>query len=1244
MEGERVMRHKAGFTLIEIMVSLVLVGLIASIAGTLVITATRGYLYARENDAIAQKAQLALGRLNRELTELMDVKTRDDAQPYLIYEVPLRTGGVERRGIAKVDNTVQMYFNVPGTTLSGLTGDILVDNVQTLSLMYNPSSGVSLWSMGQDIRNLFAVSVQIVLNRPDTKGAVSFFTTVSPRNNNNAGGAALPSAANPPPEYSGKQCFVTTAAYGDADHPVVIVLRQFRDRFLLPTEPGKALVRYYYEVGPSLAAAIEDRPLACLLVRLFVTPAAGFALLSLSCPVMIPLILLLSWGLARLVLKALQRRSLRRRSRLQGQRGAILVTLIAAMVVFAALGAVMISMFGTAAMSQASGNYSQRAYYLAESGFRYAASRYIAVDLGSESANETARETLLESDLNGKTFSLGGDGVFRLDVFPFYYKSTQAPTGNELPAKVFGGVPVSGSDFNWGSWVKVVKPDGITTTYNRISGVSTLAPNTVRFYRIDAGGTSLSWDSSYWDAINSKGSLITPVCIPDRDVNGLKLITNTDGSRDLAFKAATGARAFPEKNGIIMVKFYNAANPAEPITRILSYKQLDLNHNRLKGIGDPNGDSLPTIRMEDPGPAAPYPDKSFVELTKFMRIESTGTFGTGSGAVSRKVTYFTPIGYARAEQAPKTQFHDKMENFANWRTGDDIGRIGTLRAVTSYGTTMRVDTTQVVNQAPGVNCLMFREFQVGLNWSGAGIPIQQEWIRAGNYLSYDLEVKAYYTLTAQSAKHALGLTFRLDEQGNALGFTYARGVPGGGDYTGVCDNDGIPRGWLGTIPGYTDYTPVLLFWMKQYGKKESGIQDKVAASPCVAAPTTINDPPQCGPPRRATLAILNPDSRNDWQNGDRVRFTNAGGAPPPPILAGRDYYIRKIVYNSDTYLYLFVNETSALGVPFDPLWPGLVDITDYGSGTTTIIAQDPTFTKLAHQVMDSGNEYYKIFSSSLHLLHSWVTFLTRVVEAPSVSFVNGGGSSGREILNGETVYQTADNQPGGTVTAKYRVARNPVYREPYISLRNWAGNAAQGVILLERIAGESLSDPSTAPFTAGSKIFVGEPPGGTWAATVGVGGYIDQAFRVRDNWVMFYVGDPTATLPADSDPFNNFRGAVLRNSVLWPRDNVEDTLVNNDNFTLLRFSDYVNTTYITGFGTKYNTSVGEGADVLRFTSPDGSMFYSPKSGTVFPTSRSEVGLHAYGNDGNWVEYDDFAMQFGPGPGPTRKGFALPIQQ
>lgn len=1231
------MKNKAGFTLIEIMVSLVLVGLIASIAGTSVITATRSYIFARENSAITQKAQLALNRLNREMIELSDI--REASATCVVYESPYG-----RRAVALVDGTVRLFADYASATCPTTGGDVLVDGVQAFSILYNPNPNgtASLWSLGQDIKNLFAVNIQFVLSRPDSGGGVPFFTTVSPRNNNNSGGAALPTAANPPPEYSGKQCFVTTAAYGDANHPVVETLRRFRDRFLLPTEAGKALVRFYYDAGPPLAAAIENKPIACLLVRLLVTPAAGFALLALYCPVLIPLLLLLSWGAARLAVRALARLSQCRRTRFQGQRGAMLVTLIAALVVFSALGALMIGMFGTSALSQVAGNNAMKAYYLAESGFRYAASRYIAVDLGSEAANETARDTLMATELHGRTFSLSGDGSFQIDIYPYYVRSTQVPAGNELTAQVSGGIPTAGSNFNWGSWVKVVKPNG-TSTFNRISGVSILAPTTIRVYQIDAGGAPLSWDSSY-----GVGSLIMPVCIPNRNVNSLRLIgPDSNGSYDLAFVAGSGAVVFPEKNGIFTVKFQGEANP-----RVLSYRQLDVTNSRLKGISDPNGGSLPTGAMVDPGTGAPY--LNFVELTKFVRLESTGTFGTGASAVSRKVTYYAPIGYAKLQPEPKTQFHDTMQDFSKWQTGDHIGRIGTSRAGTSYGSTMRVDTTQVMNQAPGLNCLMFREFQVGLNWSAAGLPVQQEWLRAGNYLSYDLEMKAFYTPIYQ-AKYGVGLTFRLDEAGNAMGFTFARGEPGGGDRTGQCDSDGIPRGWL---YGYPDYTPMLIFWMKQYARQESippqqfvYVREGTGRCTLPPGPTTVDEPPPCG---RADYAIIS--YRTDWQNGDRVRFSNASGSLPPPLIAGRDYYIRKIVYQSDTYLYLFSSEVGALGNPFDPSWPGLVNIMDYGAGTTTIIAQDPTFTKLAHQVLSSGNEYYGLIAS-LSYLKSWASFMARVIEAPSVSFINGGGIAGREILSGETVYQTSTNLPGGTVTAIYRVMRSPVYRAAKSGNRLWSSGSEQGVLLLERIAGNSLSNPSTAPFLLGYKIFVGEHPGGTDAGTVGMpGGVSDVVFRQRDNWLMFYVGDPSGNAPADVNPFNNYRGPILRNSVLWPPDNPQDTVINTDNFTLLRFSDYVNSSLsctvngvartgsycLKGFYSKDNT--GTAGDILRFASPDGTLFYSPQSGTTFPTTRAEVGLNAFGNNAEFAEFDDFALQFGPGYGIIRKGFLLPIQQ
>ncbi len=142
------MRNKAGFTLIEIMVSLVLVGLIAAISGTAVITATRSYLFARENDAITQKAQLALGRINREMIELSDIK--DANSTCVVYESPYGQRAI-KMVVEDARATIKLFPIGVGSASSCSSlpqGDTLVDGVHTFSIMYNPSSGLSLWTSG----------------------------------------------------------------------------------------------------------------------------------------------------------------------------------------------------------------------------------------------------------------------------------------------------------------------------------------------------------------------------------------------------------------------------------------------------------------------------------------------------------------------------------------------------------------------------------------------------------------------------------------------------------------------------------------------------------------------------------------------------------------------------------------------------------------------------------------------------------------------------------------------------------------------------------------------------------------------------------------------------------------------------------------------------------------------------------------------------------------------------------------
>jgi len=175
------MNNESGFTLVEIIVSLVLVGMMAAIAGMGIVTGTKGYLLAKENSHMAQKAQLAMARIQRELMELTNIVARQADPAFIIYD---NTTG--RHAIARDNTTIKMYNLTPGAiTLQG-DGDILVDNVNNFTLDY--FQGANAWG-GVDIQLLSAIKPDLALDRSDGSGnTVTFTTTVNPRNTNNYGG------------------------------------------------------------------------------------------------------------------------------------------------------------------------------------------------------------------------------------------------------------------------------------------------------------------------------------------------------------------------------------------------------------------------------------------------------------------------------------------------------------------------------------------------------------------------------------------------------------------------------------------------------------------------------------------------------------------------------------------------------------------------------------------------------------------------------------------------------------------------------------------------------------------------------------------------------------------------------------------------------------------------------------------------------------------------------------------------
>ena len=74
----------------------------------------------------------------------------------------------------------------------------------------------------------------------------------------------------------GGGCFVATAAYGSPLHPFVNVLREFRDKYLMPSSLGRKFVNLYYKYSPFASNFIAKYKPLKIMVRVHLLPVIVF--------------------------------------------------------------------------------------------------------------------------------------------------------------------------------------------------------------------------------------------------------------------------------------------------------------------------------------------------------------------------------------------------------------------------------------------------------------------------------------------------------------------------------------------------------------------------------------------------------------------------------------------------------------------------------------------------------------------------------------------------------------------------------------------------------------------------------------------------------------------------------------------------------------------------------------------------------------------------------------------------------
>ncbi len=150
-------KREAGFTLIEIIVTLLLVGILSVCAGLFMTTFLSGYFMVKNNSDTAMKAQMALDRISIELRDVSAVSAFTD-NSLITYTNPSGAG----RTIKFVGSNI--YLSTPAD-------NILIDNVQAFQLS----------AVYRNVYNMLADDVAFIDIGFTVSGYNPFSTRIFPR-------------------------------------------------------------------------------------------------------------------------------------------------------------------------------------------------------------------------------------------------------------------------------------------------------------------------------------------------------------------------------------------------------------------------------------------------------------------------------------------------------------------------------------------------------------------------------------------------------------------------------------------------------------------------------------------------------------------------------------------------------------------------------------------------------------------------------------------------------------------------------------------------------------------------------------------------------------------------------------------------------------------------------------------------------------------------------------------------------
>ncbi|BBO87382.1 hypothetical protein DSCOOX_05620 [Desulfosarcina ovata subsp. ovata] len=482
--------------------------------------------------------------------ELLELRSVDKIGSAPTYLV-YRDADDEPRMIAEIDETIRIYDN-PAENIDEayLENNGDILSDRVASLSFSYFKGDSGWTISDDRRELSAIQFSIDLYRKDVAGDTVGLNTLVHPRNNDNYGGISPTSLASGPPTSEQYSCFISTA--------------------LPVSTRIAEGSKAHWIG-------------------------------------------LFTGIVFIIGTALVRRHLKA-SGGPFNRGSTLVGMIITLLLFTALGAAIIPMISSSELQRTVASQSEQAYYLAESGLRYAASQYLAAD------TENDRFTVLNT-LHGTSYQLANDqGQFEVQFTPYYLLADADQTNiSQLTTKFFGELA-----------------DGYSIPEN---GTLSVDNNEISFTSESISGNQITFtlDSAFMGTV-AKDTPVYPVA----QASTTSSQTFSTGG-DLTLEDGSGGM-FPERNGAVVIN---------DIT--YTYSTYDDATDTLTGLRRTDGTDFTNVTVNA---------GESLRLKKCIRVTATGSVGSGEMAASRQIVYHVQIPEAKGTQ--RVTVHDRFDSLAGW--------------------------------------------------------------------------------------------------------------------------------------------------------------------------------------------------------------------------------------------------------------------------------------------------------------------------------------------------------------------------------------------------------------------------------------------------------------------------------------------------------------------------------------------------------------------------------------------------